>query len=1153
MRQHGNLVLAAAIALLASVQASAQSSLATLTGVVTDSADAVIPGAAVRVTNVETGVEARAETNASGYYTLVSLAPGSYELEVSSDGFRQHIQSNLQLETGQNLRLDVALELGTLAESVTVTSAAPAINLEQGAAKGDVIVHEEIQSLPLSGRDFMELAFLVPGVMPGDRRQGTFASINGARADQTNFYVDGVSNRDPVGGGAQVRPPLDAVEEFRVETSGFSAEYGGFSGGIIGITMRSGTNEIHGSVFEYMRNEALDARGFFDEDRLRLRRHQYGGTIGGPIVRNKSFFLASFEGRYQSIARTRLGNVPTELERQGDFSQSLALARAQVGGDPPPVYLNDPDRRGACNQRIRAGCFPNNVVPASRIETAALGLADFYPLPNRDNIRLNSISTATDDDQWYQTVFKLDHNFSARDTFAASYQKRYNNLENPFGGSALAIWGDQTRDRRELVSLRHTHTFSATLVMEFTGGFSRRSNLANSIAADSDPATLGLPLPEDLDPKLKGLPRVTVQGYWPLGQSPNTPSEQAVWDAQGTGRVSWLRRTHTIKAGFDYSRTMYDQPQYNNVRGSFQFGSRFTGHSVADMLLGRLQSVNRRVQTTFNELRADGIGIFVNDDWRVSRNLTLNLGLRYELERPPYDVNDRLSTYLPGLNKVVLAGDRSLSGLDELLAEHGLADRTVLASEVGMTRRLIDVDYNNFAPRMGFAWRPLGGGGTVFRGGYGIFYQGYLLGPVRSQLAGVFPFTFSESFNSTGRGVSQAPTLQAPFPEGAATTGGTGIQNVNGFDPDPPTAHMQRWNITIERDLGGGQALEVGYVGSKGTHLQRQYNLNQPILDPALATESANGTLVYPRPIDGFNNVQYTSFGSNSVFHALQVSLRRRSRSGFFYRVNYSFGKSIDDASSAVSGPGGGGGGGGAPGGAGRGGGGATGGFSGGALDTSNLRLDRARSDFDQRHSLTVATSYQLPVGKGRRLLRDLKGPAQALIGGWQLSTTLTTYSGQPFTVQTANVDLNAGESIRPNRIGHGYLPSDALPGLKGVDFPWYDLTAFERVPCIGTVNASGLECVESAHGFAPFEVGNSGRNILDMPGEFNLNVSLQKAFQFEGRKRLQVRLDAFNAPNLTRLGSIRGQSAQFDSIQAGLITQARDPRILQASLAFTF
>ena len=1125
-------VLALLAVLVAGPRADAQVSLASVTGVVADAAEAVIPGASVVIKNVETGIETAAETNEAGYYTLLSLTPGSYELQVSSDGFRRFVRAGLELETGQNLRIDVALEIGALTESVTVTSAAPSINQERGAVKGDVIVYEEIQDLPLLGRDFSELAFLVPGVMPSRGRggfMGSFASVNGARSDQTNFYVDGISNRDPVGGGAQVRPPLDAVEEFRVETSGFSAEYGGFSGGIIGVTMRSGTNEFHGSVFEYMRNEAVDARGFFDEERLRLRRNQFGGTLGGPILHNRSFFLVSFEGRIQSIARTRLGNVPTALEREGDFSQSLDVARGAASGALGNVFLNDPDRPGACNRRVKRGCFPNMVIPASRMDSIALGLIDFYPLPNRDNIRLNSISTARDDDDWYQMVLKFDQNFSAKDFFSVSYQKRFNNLENPFAGSALAIWGDETRDRRDLISLRHTHTISSTLVLEVSGGFSHRDNFANSIAADFDPATLGLPVPDDLDPSLRGLPRVTVQNYFPLGQGPNTPREQQVWDVQTSGRLSWIKSAHTIRAGMDFSRAYYDQPQVSNVRGSFRFGRRFTNHSVGDLLLGRLQSVNRRVQTTFSELRSSGFGMFLNDDWKVTRDLTLNLGVRYEVELPPYDNNDRLSTYVPGLNKVVLAGDQAVPNLAEILAEQGMSDRTALAREVGMGRGLIDPDFNNIAPRLGFAWRPFGSSRNVIRGGYGVFYQGYLLGPVRWMLAGVFPFTFNQTFNSTGQGNAPPPTLQNPFPAGRARTGGAGIQNVSGFDPDPPTAYLQSWNFTVERDLGGGQALEVGYVGSKGTHLQRTYDLNQPIRRLELAQEAANGTLSFPRPIEGFNRLSYTSFGSNSTYHGLQATLRRRSRSGVFYRINYTFSKAIDDASSVFD-------------------------FGGagfeGALDAGNLRLDRGRGNFDQRHALTFAGRYELPFGRGRQFFRNLRGPAQAVFGGWQLASTLTTYSGQPFTVTAANVDVNAGESRRPNRIGHGYLEPDAFPGLKGVDFPWFDLSAFERVPCIGTTNRTGIECVESAYGFQPFQVGNSGRNILDAPGRFNLNVSLQKNFRFEGRRRLQVRMDAFNAPNTTQLG--RPQS-QFDSIWGGLIIRAGQPRILQASLSYSF
>ena len=1135
----GVFLLAVPLLLVCGSPANGQVALSHVTGVVADSQGLAIPAAQVAIRNIGTGIETEVESNESGYFTLVSLNPGDYELSVEAEGFRRYVQQGLRLETGQQVRLDVALELGVVTESVTVTSGAPALNLERGAIKGDVILYEELQDLPLLGRDFTELAYLIPGVVPKGRGAGSFASINGARGDQTNFYVDGVSNRNPVNGAAQVRPPLDAVEEFRVETSGFSAEYGGFSGGIVGITMRSGQNQFHGSLFEYKRNEFMDARGLFDQERLRLRRDQFGGTLSGPIIKNKSFFLFSYEGRYNSIERTAYGRVPTAAERAGDFSNSLDLWKPPgKDGKLQPSYLNDPDRKGACNKKNQKGCFPNMMIPASLHDPGALRLINFYPLPAEVQSlrsalveRLNHHNVAQDDDDWHMLVFKFDQNFSPKDTFSASYQKRFNNLENPFSGSPLAIWGNRIRRRQSLLSVRHTHTFSPTLVLELAGGYSQRDNFTTSIGADDDPATLGLPVPEDLPANLVGLPRVTVNGYWPLGQAVNTPNEQEIMDLQFTGRLSWIKTSHTIKMGFDYNRTFYDQPQWNNARGTYVFNKKFTKHSVGDLLLGRLTNSNRRVSTTQNALRADGFGMFLNDDWKVNRNLTLNLGVRYEFDMPPYDVNDRLSTYRPDLNQVVLAGDKDIPNLAGLLEAQGLTGRTALAADVGMSRRLIDPDFNNISPRLGFAWRPFGDNKHVVRGGYGMFYQGYLLGPVRSQLAGGFPFTFNQTFNSAVVKGVELPTIQNPFPGGREKTTGAGTNNVNAFDPDPPSAYLQSWNMTVERDMGGGQVVEIAYVGSKGTHLQRRYNLNLPIRDPAVATIGANGNYIFPRPITGFNNLNYNSFGANSTYHAMQASLRRRSRSGFFYRVNYTFGKSIDDASTHNDGRVG----------------------TGGALDNRNLKLDRGRSNFDQRHVVTIATRYPLPVGRGRHFLPGMRGSVQAVLGGWQLASTVRAYSGQPFTVLTSNIDLNAGESRRPNRITHGYLPDNAGPGRKGIDFPWYDIAAFERVPCFGTENNKGIECFQSAHGFEPFNPGNSGRNILDMSGQFNVNLSLQKNFQFENRRRLQVRIDAFNALNMAQLGNVSTAAAQFDGIQGGLIVTARPARIMQASLSYYF
>jgi len=452
-----------------------------------------------------------------------------------------------------------------------------------------------------------------------------------------------------------------------------------------------------------------------------------------------------------------------------------------------------------------------------------------------------------------------------------------------------------------------------------------------------------------------------------------------------------------------------------------------------------------------------------------------------------------------------------------------------LASEVGLSRRLVDTDFNNFSPRLGFAWRPFGGTKTVIRGGYGMFYQGYLLQPVRQQLGGAFPFTFNETFNSNvnANNPTPPPTLQDPFPTVRSRTNGAGIQNVNGFDPDPPSAYMQNWSFTLERDLGQSQAIEIGYIGTKGTHLQRRYNLNQPIRRLELATgENNQGRLIFPRPIADFNNLNYMSFGSNSTYQALQVSLRRRSRNGLFYRLNYTYSKSIDDSSTAQGGT--------------------------QAIDPTNFKLERGRSNFDRRHVVTASGRYELPFGNGRRYFGSWKGAKQAVLGGWQLSTTVTAYSGTPFTVTASNVDVQAGEFNRPNRVGSGLLEDSQIIGRRGIDSPWFDLSAFERVPCIGTENFNGVECRPSEFGFEPFGVANSGRNILDEPGRLNTNIRMSKIFRFQETQRLTVSMDAFNALNRVNL-NFGGQSGQFDSLTGGFIRTAGQPRVLQASLTYQF
>jgi hypothetical protein len=540
------------------------------------------------------------------------------------------------------------------------------------------------------------------------------------------------------------------------------------------------------------------------------------------------------------------------------------------------------------------------------------------------------------------------------------------------------------------------------------------------------------------------------------------------------------------------------------------------------MLLGMLQSTTRTAETTRSYMRSTSIGAYFNDDFKVNRAFTLNLGLRYELDLPPSDRYDRASNFSAGLGKIVIADSRNIPNLAERLAKYNLTDKVVLARDAGYPRSLVFPDYVNFAPRLGFAWRTPARRTTVLRGGYGIFYTGHLLNPIRESLMTGFPFSVNQTFSRLGADTSLV-TLSNPFPESRAMESNS--TNSNGYDPHPPLGYLQSYNLTVERELGAGIALEAGFVGSKGTHLGRRYDLNQPIR--SLANYQAN--IAFPRPIAGINTINYYSFGSNSNYNAGQISLRRRVR-GMFYRVNYSFSKSIDDASQ-ISGS-------------------STGGFAN-AQNSQDLKSERARSDFDRRHVVTAVFSLPVPVGRGRRFFAGARGWKGGLISGWQLSGSGTYYSGQAFTVTSAGIDANLGESLRPNRLGTGIQQEIPGAGRRGVDYPWYKLTDFEKVPrCAARDN-----CEVSPNGFSAFTFGNAGRNILDGPRAHFINMALLKNFRMAEKRNFQFRYELFNILNHANFSL---PDREFNALGGGLITGVTDrgrggPRVMQVALRYEF
>ena len=1089
-----------------------------MTGLVTDSGGAQVPEARVRVRHMATNATREMRCSPEGSFTVTNLTPGEYELIVDHAGFRSHKATGIVLALGQVLRQDVSLQLGAVTDSVSVVAEPPLINTESGAIKGDVITNQQINEIPLDGRDFFDLALMVPGVIPmAQGGQGSGLNVNGARADSTNYSVDGFNSRSPRGAASQVRPNMSAMQEFKMEVSGFSAENGRMAGGVMNMVVRSGTNQFHGDVFEYLRNDKFDARAFFDQQKLPLRRNQYGATLHGPIRKDKTFFMFSWEGYREVLGQSAIGNVPTVAQRDGDFSQSVVPVTGAK------LYLKDPLLPGACNATTAVGCFPGNRIPPSRFDPIALRLMNFYPLPNRPYTSNNFITTAKDFDRFDSYMVKLDHRFSGRDSMAYRYQYRIANNTSPFAGSNLGLWPNYVNDPRQLMGADWTHLFSPTLIMEVRGGFNRQATLENAKFQGEDIASqLGI-VGTTNDPLLRGFPRFAVQDYLPIGSASGQPQHYHVTVLQTSNKFTWIQGKHAMKWGWDVERVRFNQPFNDNARGTFTFQRNWTQHSIADLLLGMLQSTTRNAQPTRNYLRSFSLGSFFTDDYKVTRSLTLNLGVRYELDLPPVDRYDRASNFDAGLGKIIIADDKNLPGLPARLAQFNLQDRVAFARDVGRPRSLVFADKVNVAPRFGFAWRlPRQRRLTVLRGGYGIFFTGHLLNPIRTSLMTGFPFSVNQTFTRLGTDPSLV-TLANPFPDSRATEGNS--TNSNGYDPRPKLGDLQSWNFTLERELATGWALEVGYVGSKGTHLGRQYDINQPLR----TLELYQTNTAFPRPIAGINTINYYSFGANSNYQAGQISLRRQIR-GAFVRLNYSFSKSIDDASQ-LSGN-------------------STGGFAG-AQDSRNLKSERARSDFDRRQVVTAVFSTPLPFGRGRKFFPGARGLSHAMVGGWQISGSASYYTGQALTITSANVDTTLGESLRPNRLGSGIQAAIPGAGRRGIDYPWYQLTSFEPVPRC----ASRTSCEVSANGFQPFTFGNSGRNILDGPSQQFINMAMLKNFRLKERRNFQLRYELFNIFNHP---NFQLPEKQFNSLGGGFITAVVDrgrggPRVMQVALKYEF
>lgn len=1104
-------------------QLSGQADLASVTGVVTDAAKAVIPGVRVTIRNTGTDISHSATTNQEGNFTITELPAGPYELTVISAGFETFRQTNISLATGQQLRItpDIKLTIGSTSDSVTVTAAAATLNTENGMVTGQVITNAEVDNMPLNGRDFNELALYVPGVASGVAgAAGSFAAINGARQDNTNFLVDGVDDRNMRDGSANMRPPIDAIQEYKMEVGGYSAEYGKMAGGILNMTLKSGTNQYHGTLFEYFRNDYFDAKAYFDAQRLPFHQNQFGGMIAGPLIipklysgHDRTFFMFSWESLRNPYSTTALGTVPTALEDQGNFSGDVSNTGAKI-------TIKNPYSSYAA--------FPNNTIPLSLFSPIALKIMPYYPLPNRIAVGNNFQQVGAHVNDFDSFISRGDHRFNDKDSLSLRYGKRWGRTNAPFGESSLGEFDTFTHNDVSLGGLTYTRIITPAFLTDFHFGVSRDANYDTLLGNPPTAAQLGM-AGSTAVPGIAAFPTINVTNYLALGYPNNEPVDLYVTTYTLGQKFTWVKGNHILKWGVDFSRNRFNQPYYNNMRGTMTASGIWTGNgtaangdAVADLELGLLGSSSITAQTAQNYMRNSNWSGYFTDDWKIRRDLTLNLGLRYEIDSPPSDLYGRMTNFIPTTGQIAVADPSNIPNFTQVVTSQKLQNTVVPGQQLGLPNALIYTYYKGFAPRVGFAWRPFGADKTVIRGGYGIFYAGSETNSIRNLLDNTFPVVLAQTFSRVAATPSDL-TLATPWNQKIAALSGT--TTAAGYEYRAPLGYSQSYSLKFERDIGHGMVIEAGFVGSKGTHLGQEYNLNQPLY--TLANYIATGTFskAYPQ----LSTVTYDDFRANSIYNAGQFSLRKQSARGFFYRLSYSYSKSIDDASQLN--------------------GGSTLGFAQ-AEDIRNLGLDRARSDFDRGHVFQAVFSYPLPIGHNQLLLANQNKWIDGLVSRWQLSGTSIYQTGPPMTIEDSTYNVAVGGSIRPNRIANGALTSGN--GRRGIDYPWYTPGDFVAAPqCVSRTNCPKTD----AYGFVPFSDGNSGRGILDAPGTENINLTLLKNISVSERKSFQFRWEVFNIfnhPNFILLDRF------FNETAAGYLTSVAasgngGPRIMQFSLKYLF
>jgi hypothetical protein len=1093
-----------------SCPALAQTATAELVGNVSDTSGATVPQAKITLTNTATGAITRElQTDETGSYTATLLPPGSYTITVEKPAFRKLVQTGLSLETNQRARVDLTLQVGQVSETVEVQASAPLIE-SQSSSLGSVIGSKFVNELPLNGRNFVQLATLTPGVngtgssvggtimsgtRPDDRRPASEIFSNGNRENSNNFLYDGVDNNDRLTLSIVLRPGVEAIREFKVQTNMFSADQGRNSGAVVDVISKSGTNEWHGSVFEFLRNSAMDARNFFNPRGTRFppfRFNQFGFSLGGPVTipklysgRNKTFFFVDYEGYRRNVVNSIIATVPTLAMREGDFS-----------GQPNTIY--DPLTTTTLNGVTTRQPFPGNRIPADRWDPVTAKLIRAYPAPQNNSLVNNYLSNLNLTQKWNQGDVRIDHQFTPSDNFFARWSIQNTDTTAPNTFPAVQIPGISVpvslgnedsfagvaSNPTQHIAASYVKVITPQLVNDLRLGFNR-FKLDYLAEGAVEGGTLGnqLGVPNsNTHPQQNVLPIFSPANYTGIGHTRSLPIFRRINSFQYGDNLSYTTGAHTLKFGGLGIRRQITEYQTNRGNGRFNFSPAFTdsraggnsGHSMATFLLGYPNLIEQDFTLAWTGQRGWESGFYVADDWRATNKLTLNLGLRWEYYSPFTEVADRIANFDAASATVLVAG------------------RDGVSRTAGIKK-----DWKNWGPRAGFAYQL--GAHTVLRGGYGLFYNPNGNGGALLRLFRHMPF--GPIYSVSPGDVNVATRVSDGFPP-PPTVNFDAVSNptggVVGVDPNFRSARVQQYNVNIQHEIAPWQlVVKAAYVGNIGSRLGTTFDLNQP--EPGAGSVNSRRPFFSTRP--GLQAVTYAVSDGESNYNALQVVVDKRLSAGFSMMLGYTWSHALDNVGND---------------------------FGGGAGTPQDRRCrfdcEWGNANYDIRHRATISYIYAPPLGRGKAYASS--GWASWIVGDWQLNGVTILQTGLPFTPSLANPNTNGAGNSRPDVVGDPELPSSERSLSR-----WFNVNAFARPTDI--------------------RFGNLGRNTLTGPGRVNFDASLIKDFPFTERLRLQFRAEAFNVFNTPQFGQ---PNASIGAANAGTITSTvGNPRQIQLALRIVF